>query len=418
MTEFWGPQYDFVTSSAEARLYQTGRGGGKTYAHVWLARKFVKRNPGAVFVSTANSYGQVFEILKQEYDRQFREAGELDRAVRWTGQSSHQMSYKFLGDHGGEIRLRSTTNFNALRGPNIAGFGMDEAAYAPYEAWTILGGCLRQLPGKPTLRIATTTPAGRWWGHWLFTPGPRDVSAPPYLGDDPTCGGCEAFYGSSLDCPYTDDGYKARLLADNPPGTRGHLQEVLGQAVAWEGLVYSCFDLRVHVREMPRDTVVVRRVCGVDWGWQNPGVILCVCMDEHGVLWVTQEIVESYRQPSWWAEEALRLTNEGFGEFYCDPSEPSNIDLMCSRGVNAMKANNEVRPGIGMVSGELGNGRMYVDPSCRHTIREFGLYCYQVTRTGETRPDVIQKGNDHCMDALRYGAMGLQRPASVFMQVL
>jgi len=142
-------------------------------------------------------------------------------------------------------------------------------------------------------------------------------------------------------------------------------------------------------------------------------------MDEHGTVWVTREVVESYRQPSWWAEQAKRLSDqEGFSEFYCDPSEPSNIDLMCSYGVNAMRANNEVRPGIGVVSGALGNGLLFVDPGCQQSIREFGLYCYQVSRGGDTRPDVIQKGNDHCMDALRYGMMGLQRAPAIHMQLL
>lgn len=429
--DFWGAQHDFVTSSATLRLFQVGRSGGKTFSHVWLARQFTKTYPGEVWVSTEPTYRMAEDILRPEFVRQFEASGEWGTWATWRASDN-----KFQLANGSEIRLRSCEEPDKLRGQGIGGFGIDEAAFCPYAAFTNLAMAMRPASAgkrKPPsitpppwlpeyLAICTTTPMGLSWVHYTFTAGARPDWAAPYIADDPalvaTLGKPSTHYGSSLNNPHLPEHSKAIMLATNPPGSRGYRQEILGEAVSWEGLVYECFDFAKHVRAMPPDTVIVRRVCGVDWGWQNPGVILCLCMDEHGVLWITREIVESYRQPSWWAEEMARLADEGFSEAYCDPSEPSNIELMCSQGVNAMKANNEVRPGIGVVSGALGNGQLFIDPSCQQTIREFGLYCYQVTRTGETRPDVIQKGNDHCMDALRYAAMGFQRGPSLHIQLL
>ena len=46
--------------------------------------------------------------------------------------------------------------------------------------------------------------------------------------------------------------------------------------------------------------------------------------------------------------------------------------------------------------------RLYVDPRCVNTIREFNLYRYPEQGESIAAPEEPEKANDHCMDALRY----------------
>lgn len=51
--------------------------------------------------------------------------------------------------------------------------------------------------------------------------------------------------------------------------------------------------------------------------------------------------------------------------------------------------------------------KIYVHPSCKHTLKEFDLYSYKVdNRTGEVTSQLIDKHN-HCIDAIRYGLQKL-----------
>ncbi len=351
----------------------------------------------------------VRDILCVEFERQFLEAGEWEHVKAVKGEQ-----IKYVLWNGSEIWLRQCDQFDRLRGPSIAAAWMDEAGQCPYGAFQILAGRLRQ-PGYPHLFMMTGTPRGKNWFHWCFVKGERPQGAPPYLGDMlmETVGEEPAsFAWGSLQNPYLDPVTKGLLQSAYPPGSPMYRQEVLGESIAPEGLVYQQFDFDRHVQEPPTDAKWVTKVCGVDWGYGNPGVILPVAMDADGMVWVLDEVYEVEKDIAWWTKAGLRVVKQhGADLFYCDPSEPANIAQFRAGGLLAAKAQNPVIPGITAVAGLIAHDLLRVHPRCLRLIQEFGLYQWK-ERNGASVPDEPMKSDDHGMDALRYAVMALTRPST------
>ena len=409
-----GAQLDFIRSGALVKKFQAGQGGGKTVAGVFEVRRYVKRWPGAIVICTEPTYPMVRDILRVEFDRQFAASGEDDRVEFRVSEGKYRLS------NGAEIWLRQCDQADRLRGPSVAAVWMDEAGQSPYTAFQILAGRVRQH-GYPHLMLFTGTPRGRNWFHWCFERGDRPDGAPPYLGtmlqqtigEEP-----EQFRWGSLQNPYLDPVTKGLLQSAYPPGTPMYRQEVLGETINAEGLVYQHFDPDRHVQYLPQELdqsaeplTFVRTVIGVDWGWANPGVLLVGAMAADGCVWILDEVYETERSIGWWAEQATRLQAAYQPESYrCDPAEPANIAQLSSSGLPAAKANNEVLPGITAVAGLISNDKLRVHPRCLNTIREFAAYSWK-ERKGESVPDEPDKCDDHTMDALRYLVMAMIRPS-------
>ena len=225
----------------------------------------------------------------------------------------------------------------------------------------------------------------------------------------------ESFFANSLDNPYLDPVNRAALQAVYKPGTLQYRQEVGGETVVFEGLVYVQFDEDRHVQELPEGQAFVRVVLCEDWGWTNPGVLLLLGMTGKGVVWVLKEIYATERKIGWWAQQAATLVSEQDADTdFCDPSEPANIAEMRAHGVNAVPAHNAVIPGITTVGSAFAEDRLFVTPGCVELIGELKSYSWKTRRKGgtqEIRRDEPEKVNDHGCDTLRYGMMGLFMPA-------
>lgn len=81
-----------------------------------------------------------------------------------------------------------------------------------------------------------------------------------------------------------------------------------------------------------------------------------------------------------------------------DPSAASFITALRKRGFAVLKAQNDVLDGIRVTAGLLKNGNVKIHRTCKDSIREFGLYCWD-DRASE---DCVIKENDHAMDDIRY----------------
>ena len=117
------------------------------------------------------------------------------------------------------------------------------------------------------------------------------------------------------------------------------------------------------------------------------------------MLWVFAEDWETMRHPEALAEEALELQKQYPVEaWYCDPSEPGNIEKFRVKGLNAQPANNAVVPGIAAVHAAISGGMKVV--GCPHLLAE--SYCWKQKPDGTFQKDQPRKEDDHCADALRY----------------
>jgi phage terminase large subunit len=185
-------------------------------------------------------------------------------------------------------------------------------------------------------------------------------------------------------------------------------QELGGEFVAFEGLIYAEFEPGRHVSRERPDTFA-RVIAGVDWGFANPGVIVVLGVDGDGRAWVLAEVYERRRRVEEWVEMAAQMRDLwGISGFYCDPSEPEYIKAFRERGLKAEGADNAVLPGIQAVKNALaqrGDGTvgLTISPDCVHLLSEFEQYQWAENRHGIKDEPV--KANDHAMDAMRYAIM-------------
>lgn len=179
---------------------------------------------------------------------------------------------------------------------------------------------------------------------------------------------------------------------------------VLGKWVAAEGLVYPLFSGEKHVACKLPDSFE-KYVVSCDYGTVNPSSF---------GLWgrndgVWYRIAEYYYSSK---REGMSRTDEEHYEGLCrlvgdrrvegvivDPSAASFIECIRRHGrFPVTKAQNDVLSGIRRCSDALRDGRIMFSDCCTDILREFSLYRWDESRSG----DVPIKENDHAMDDMRY----------------
>jgi phage terminase large subunit len=191
-------------------------------------------------------------------------------------------------------------------------------------------------------------------------------------------------------------------------------QELEGEFVGYEGLVYPEFNYERHVvQRVPAQFAQV--IAGVDWGFTNPGVIQVLGITGDSDAYLIHEEYARNRGIDDWANIAVQLRDMFKIEaFYCDPSEPDYIRKFNDLGARAYNANNTVSTGIQNVKRRLAGGKLKLYSGAAYTRKE--LESYEWLKNGDTMIDKPKKANDHTMDALRYAVMQIdngRKPISV-----
>lgn len=360
-------QYAFVTDASRFAAYIGGIGSGKTYGGaVKVLPRLAERGYGMIAAPT-------YPMLRDSTRRTFLTV--LDQAgIPFELHKSENAIT--IPSTGHEVICRSLDNPETLRGPNLAYAWVDEAALVSDMAWRIVKGRVRD--GDHPQAWITTTPKGRnWiWQEWVAEPDRHHTiyrtrtQENRHLPED---------FAESL-------GYSGRFAE----------QELGGEFVAFEGLVYPMFDRSQHVAV--RDCEDWETVLGVDIGTRNPTAIVTLRRSgdrrhverefyRRGMS--SEEIIEAI------SSEVERARPEAV---YIDPSANDYILTLTRQGIPAIKANNDVTYGIGIVTTALADG-LTVDPSCVNLIAEFETYHYPENRQESDKP---VKEADHALDSLRY----------------
>lgn len=384
------PQARFLASTASNVVFDGGAGSGKTYGGVLWSLLKALRHPGSPGMYVAATYGHLQQAVIPHLLTVADQLGQLESLV-W-----HKAENLVTFANGSTIRLRSAQNPESLLGANLSWALGDEVALWKHLAYQHLQSRLRVTGYGPIQAAYTFTPKGKTWAaDALLTP--RD--------------GLEIIHATTFDNPTLPPEFFERLRREYGEDSLIWRQEVLGEVVAWEGLVYPQFSLEKHVADPPDDAQFAATVYGVDWGWTNPGVILCGKLDAKGVLWLVDGEGETERGIDEWGKAALRLREKhGNGDFLCDPSEPGNIVALQRAGLRARRADNAVLPGLMALGSRIQADQLRVSPSLTGLISELLAYSYKTARDGTTRNDDPEKVNDHWCDAARYLNMGLTRP--------
>lgn len=183
---------------------------------------------------------------------------------------------------------------------------------------------------------------------------------------------------------------------------------IRGLWVSAEGLIYDMFNQDHHVvSEDPEYSG--ESFVSADFGVQNATVFLLWNKEKDADRWVvSNEWYYSGREQK--IQKTVTAQVEGLAsmlsgehpQVIVDPSATALIAELRQAGYPTLKGKNDVLRGISDVSTMLVKDRIAIHKRCRHTIQEFGIYCWD-EKAANRGEDVPVKANDHCMDALRYG---------------
>ena len=365
-------QSRFVQDTRRFPGYVGGIGSGKSFAGgVKALMRFDKPGLGGAF---APSYPMLRDATQRTHFMLLDDVG--------IPYEHHKGENRLtITPSGHEVIFRSLDNPDSVRGPNLEWAWIDEASLVTKEASNIVNGRVR-VGNRPQV-WKTFTPKGR---NWCWEEYERDATGdesdplhPLYRVKTTENPELPADFAQSL-------GYTGRFAE----------QELGGEFVAFEGVVYPMFDRQRHVRA--RDCEDWTTALAVDVGTRNPTAILTgrKAGDERHIErevyrrgMSSDEIVQTI------ADEADRTNPD---VIYLDPSANDYILALQRRGYPAVKANNDVIYGIGCVTTALTDG-MTIDPSCVNLIAELESYHYPDNRTESDKP---VKEFDHAVDSLRY----------------
>jgi PBSX family phage terminase large subunit len=370
-------QMRFVKDPARFPAYVGGIGSGKTFAGACkVIARLGRKELGLVAAPT-------YSMLRDATQRTLLALLD-DLGIGYDFRKGENALTVLATGH--EIIFRSLDNPENLRGPNLDYAWVDEGSLLDRMAWLVVKGRVRV--GFNPQAWLTCTPKGRnyVWEEWERDANPDHPLYRVRTEENPEL---PTGYAQSL-------GYVG-VFAD---------QELGGEFVAHEGLVYPSFQRKTHVRVI--DTEDWRRVLGVDVGTRNPTAILDARIAGDGRIHIAGEV---YRRNMGTADvlAAIRATAapRGIEVLYIDPSAADYRMDLEAEGYPVMKADNAVLTGIGRVTTALAEG-LTIDPSCVNLIAEFESYSYP--EGGRVDKDAPIKQNDHALDALRYIVAGEAEP--------
>jgi|TARA_Y100000034_G_scaffold130764_1_gene190023 phage terminase large subunit len=389
-------QQRFIFTRAKFAAYVGGLGSGKTWAG--CLRAMLRAIRGETGLILAPTYTMLRDVTQQTlielltlgswpYDHRKAE----EKIVLYRPENSEMVT-------AGVILCRSADQPDRIRGLNLNWCYIDEAALVSEDVWKIVLGRIRY--GQNPAAWVTTTPAGFNWIHRYWVEEQRK--------------GYKLFQTSTRENRYLPAEYLADLEANY--SAEFARQEIEGEFVAFEGLVYSEFSRKAHIVAPFDIPDSWQRVRSIDYGYTNPFVCLWGALDEDGRLYIYDE---HYQSKTLIRDHAASIQerNHQIAWTVADHDAQDNAEMRAA-GVYTTNAKKDVSRGIQAIKARLriagdSRPRLCIFDTCLHTLKEFGYYRWPPEQLGKPEKEDPIKEADHCMDALRYMVMQLDDQTKV-----
>jgi len=379
-------QLKFLDLQSRYKAFIGGVGSGKTHVGCIYALNRALENPNTLGVCATRTYTMLRDVMI----RTFFDVVSNDLIVDYNKQES-----KIELINGSEIIFRPLERedrIDKLRGLTINWFWIDEAAYVPHYAFKLLKSRLRQ--GEERSGAITTTPKGFNWIYNVFVKN----------------GGKENHESirnvHSEQNPFLPGGYVEDLKQDY---SQEYLrQEVFGEFVKFEGLVYKEYKDSIHKLPLGKTKKldIEKYIYGYDAGYRNPRVLLKIAKTVNDRYIVLNEFYESNVTLSDFIRRIKESTLYEGGKIYADPSAKGEIEEMKKEGLKVEGADNEVSAGIQKVKSLIDSGDLQFSELCQNTLNEINSYRWKDNdnkdEPAKEKKDEPVKENDHAMDSLRY----------------
>lgn len=315
----------------------------------------------------------------------------------------------------------------SLRAPNgqvstIVGAGLSnmDAVFSAEYAWIYLdeGGQIPPKHGPYLWKLIESRlrgPIGPYRAWVTGNPNGRDWLWKKFVGQG--LGGYTMFRAPTRQNVHNPDGYEANLRRGADSNwVRRFLDAEFNE---FEGSVYWNFKEDTHVFTPFDVPAHWPTFLAMDWGLSDPCAAYLMVTDEQGVIYVIDEYYRANRLVSDQCKEILEMVGgRSLDWAVIDPSADradqvtgeTLLDQYRKGGLPVFKANNRLFDGIAKVqealkvdeerdhplTGQPGAPRLLISRKCPRLIEQLSSY-----RWGpDGKP---MKGDDHAVDALRYG---------------
>jgi hypothetical protein len=368
-------QRSLLLSQDRQTLLCCSRQAGKSTVVSALALHTALFTPGALVLLLSPSQRQSAEIFRKVLDADNALGRPIPAVYRTQLRLELANGSRVLCLPGREETIRSFGGVNLLV--------LDEAARIRDELYRSVRPMLAVSQGR---LVALSTPFGQrgWFYHEWAGGGPW-----------------RRFRISWRDCPRITPAFieeERRALGD-----AWVAQEYETTFSALEGLVYPDFP-RALIDAVP--AVKGREVGGIDFGWRNPFAAVWGTLDADDVLWLSGERYCTKTLPH---EHAKALKALGGVQWYADPAGAGEIAEFRVAGLNVLRPENAIRPGIAAVSARLQTGRLRVARACEQLIREAELYRYPSAAERQREGENPVDEHNHALAALRYLVAGIDK---------
>lgn len=384
-------QEQIIFSEAKDTVAVTGTQFGKSQGGaLWLKLQTHRfTSPKDNFLMTAPSYKIMQQSMLPYFLECMRGFGEYTKS---------DAAFKMYS--GGTVFMRTNTDPDSIVGiPNVRAYWGDEAGKYTLYFWENIRA---RVASKGARTLLTTSP---YTMNWLW----RDIIKPKL---DGKLKDIALIRAASWENPYHslhDPEVRFREEARMDP--RRFAMIYGGEFGKMQGLVYDCWDddeNYVHAFELPMGT---RYLAGVDWGYTDPFCLKIRAITPDGMQYGISEFYKARLSPS----EIIKIAKHKrqiypIERFVCDPSQPAMIEEFNRNGLPAVKAQNDIKAGIG-VHYDLIKSRKYKEfiDACPYSKDERELYHYPEPK--DLGPDDKQKellpvdANNHSQDVDRYLSM-------------
>jgi len=389
-------QEDIIFSDVKDTVAVTGTQFGKSQAGaLWMKlQTHTFTDPRDNFLMTAPSYKIMQQSMLPYFLESMRGFGEYIKS---------DACFKIFS--GGTVFLRTNTDPDSIVGiPNVRAYWGDEAGKYTLYFWENIRA---RVASKGARTLLTTSP---YTMNWIW----RDIIKPKLDGKLPDI---KLIRAASWENPFHSlHDPKVRFAEEARMDPRRFAMIYGGEFGKMQGLVFDCWDddeNYIKPFELPIGT---RFIAGVDWGFNpDPFVIKIRAITPDGMQYGISEFYKTRQTPSDQIKAAQQKRQLWPIEvFVCDPSNPGMIEEFNRNGLTAIKAENDIKRGIG-AHYDLIKSRRYKEfvDACPNSRDERETYHYPEPK--DYGPDDKQKellpvdANNHGMDVDRYLTLEARR---------
>ncbi len=372
-------------STARFTLMLAGSQGGKTtFGPPWLYREIQTRGSGDYLAVTST-----FELFKLKMLPVLREFFEVQARIG-TYQAGDRV-ITLTDPPNTRILLRSATAEGGLEAATAKAAWLDECGQEEFglETWEAVQRRLAIYQGRV---LGTTTPyvenwlKTEWYDRW------RD--------GDPTY--AVVNFPSTANPTYPKQEYE-RLKATMPAWRFALFVE--GQFTRPAGLIYDCFDPRLHVVDDFAIDPTWPRYVGLDFGGVNHAMLWLAVHPLTKAAYVYREsmlpdlttVERANDARRYLTEEHVSIWSGGAG------SEEQYRRDWRAAGVTVQKPLvDAVESGIDAVTAAFKGERLFVFRSARGLLDQLGSYRRALDERGQPTLEIVNKRTFHYLDALRY----------------